>query len=117
MIREAFVDWKRTTESIIVAVKEKDEDKRDDVIGRVEQLLDVREQLQKDIQAPFTKEEEQFGKEIVRLERQMQTQLAQFFKGIQQAISVTQSKKTNMQSYINPYRNLQQDGAYYDTKQ
>lgn len=117
MIRQAFVDWKRATEKLIEILGEQQEEKRDRVIEQVEKLLDVREQLQKGIQAPFTKEEEVFGKEVVQLEQQLQKKLNHFFKMIQQDISVTQSKKTNMKSYVNPYRNLAQDGAYYDTKQ
>ncbi len=117
MIRREMIDWKRATESLLVTIEKQQADKRSEVIERVEKLLDVREQLQKNFQAPFTKEEEAFGKEIVQLEQQLQTKMKDFFEVIQQDISVTQSKKTNMKSYVNPYRNLAQDGAYYDTKQ
>lgn len=117
MIRQAMVDWKRATESLLVTLDEQQEEKRSEVIERVEKLLDVRDQLQKKIESPFTKEEEAFGKEIIQLEQQFQTKMKQFFHTIQQDISVAQSKKTHMKSYVNPYRNLPQDGAYYDTKQ
>lgn len=117
MIRQSMKDWKRATESLLQTLEEEQEDKRDKVIERVEKLLDVREQLQKDIQAPFTEAEEAFGKEIVQIEKQFQIKIERYFKMIQKDISVTQSKKENMKSYVNPYRNLAQDGAYYDTKQ
>lgn len=117
MIRQAMIDWKRATESLLAVLEEKREEERSQVIEQIEKLLDVRAQLQKNIEAPFTKEEEAFGKEIVQLEKQFQAKMSHFFKAIQQDISVAQSKKAHMQSYTNPYRNLAQDGAYYDTKQ
>lgn len=117
MIRQAMVDWKRATESLLLVLEERKEEQRSEVIEQINKLLDVREQLQKEIAPPFTKEEKTLGKEIVQLEKQFQAKMNHFFKAIQQDISVAQSKKTHMKSYVNPYRNLTQDGAYYDTKQ
>lgn len=117
MIRQELVDWKRATESLLLTIENVSEDKRDEVIERVEKLLDVREQLQKNIQPPFTKEEEAFGKEVIQLEKNFQQQLTDFFKSIREDISVTQSKKSNMTNYVNPYQNIARDGSYYDTKQ
>lgn len=117
MIRQELLVWKRATESLLLTIEEVHEDERDEAIERVEQLLDVRDQFQKNIQAPFTKEEEAFGKEVIQLEQQFQQQLQRFFKSIGEEISVTQSKKSNMQSYINPYQNVARDGSYYDAKQ
>lgn len=117
MIRQELVDWKRATESLVLTIENVPEDKRDETIERVEKLLDVREQLQKNIQPPFTKEEEAFGKEVIQLEKNFQQQLTDFFKSIREDISVTQSKKSNMTNYVNPYQNIARDGSYYDTKQ
>lgn len=117
MIRHELLVWKRATESLLSTIEKVHEDERDEAIKRVDQLLDVREQLQERIQAPFTKEEEAFGKEVIELEQSFQRQLKNFFRSIGEEISVSQSKKSNMQSYINPYQNVARDGSYYDTKQ
>lgn len=117
MIRKALVDWQRATESILSLSENVSEEKREAVIERIEKLLDVRDQLQPEIQAPFTKEEEAFGKELISLEDKLQKQLSLFTKGIRKDITISQSKKTNMKNYVNPYGNMPRDGAYYDTKQ
>ncbi|WP_082295086.1 hypothetical protein [Sporosarcina ureilytica] len=117
MIRKALIDWQRATDSLLSVSENVGDEKRDEAIERIEKLLDVRDQLQPEIKAPFTKEEEVLGKELTKLEAKLQTQLAIFTKGIRKDISVAQSKKTNMKNYVNPYGNMAQDGAYYDTKQ
>ncbi|MDS9470336.1 flagellar protein FliT [Sporosarcina pasteurii] len=117
MIRQALVNWHRATESLLSISGNVSDEKRDEAIKKIEKLLDVRDQLQPEIKAPFTKEEEALGKELTQLEVTLQAQLAIFIKGIRQDISVAQSKKTNMKNYVNPYGNMARDGAYYDTKQ
>lgn len=117
MIRQSLVEWKRATDMLLATLTMKEEEKRDEVIEQVEKLLDVREALQKEIEGPFTKEEEAFAKELLVTEQQFQQKISEYFKNIRNDISIAQSKKTNMKNYMDPYRNLAQDGAYYDTKQ
>lgn len=117
MIRDAFVNWKRATENLLMLTEEKDEEKRDETIAKINQLLELRDQLQTQIGAPFTKEEEVLGKELIDLETTLQKKLASYTESIRRDIAVSQSKKSNMKSYINPYQNMARDGAYYDTKQ
>lgn len=116
-MRQALIDWQRATKSLLMITENVTEDQRDEVIMKINQLLDVREALQPKIKAPFTKEEETYGQALMQLEADLQKQLAVFMKGIRQDISVTQSKKTHMKNYVNPYGNMAPDGAYYDTKQ
>lgn len=117
MMRDAFVNWRRATENLLVLMEEKDEEKRDEIIEKVDQLLTVRDQLQTEMAPPFTKEEEAFGKELIELETVLQTRLKTYTENIRREITVSQSKKSNMKSYVNPYQNIMRDGAYYDTKQ
>lgn len=117
MIRQAFVNWRKATEQLLLFLDEKSEEKRDEVIAKINQLLDVRDQLQKTMQAPFTEEEKDLGKELMDLETVLQKRLVEYTKNIRQEISVSQAKKSNMKNYVNPYQNLAKDGAYYDTKQ
>lgn len=117
MIREAFVNWKRATENLLMLTKEKDEEKRDETIEKINQLLDVRDQLQGQIQAPFTDEEKVFRQELITMEAKLQHELKNYMENIRQEISVSKSKGSHMKSYVNPYQSLARDGAYYDTKQ
>lgn len=116
-MRQALIDWQRATKSLLMITENVTEDQRDEVISKINQLLDVREALQPKIKAPFTKEEEAYGQSLMQLEADLQKRLAVFMKDIRQDITVTQSKKTHMKNYVNPYGNMTQDGAYYDTKQ
>ena len=117
MIRHALVEWRTATDKLLTVSKNVDEDTRDKTIERIEALLDIREKLQLKIIAPFTEEEEAFGKKLVELESSVQENLAIFTKQIRTDISDSQSKKVHMKSYVNPYSNVARGGTYYDTKQ
>lgn len=117
MIRPALVAWRDVTVKLSELTRKVAENERDETIAGIEALLDDREKLQSHITAPFTAEEEQFGKELVVLEAEVQKKLVLFTKLIRTEITDTQAKKENVKSYINPYSNIGNDGAYYDTKQ
>lgn len=117
MIRPALIAWRKATKSLLVTMENVTEETRDQAIESIDALLDVREKLQADIVAPFTSEEEAFGKELIILEADMQMKLAAFNKQIRSDISEAQSKKGHMKNYVNPYSNVARDGTYYDTKQ
>lgn len=117
MIRQALLTWQKVTGNLLATLEKVVEETRDESIEMINQLLDVRDKLQPGIGAPFTAEEEAFGKEIVVLEAELQKKLAFFTKQIQNDISEAQSKKGQVKNYVNPYGNIMRDGMYYDTKQ
>ena len=117
MIRPVLLEWRKATESLLLASTKMADETRDETIESIELLLDVREKLQTRISAPFTSEEEAFGKVLVALEQDLQEQLALFNKQIRADISGSQSKKDLMKNYSNPYSNVARDGTFYDTKQ
>lgn len=117
MSRPALQAWYEATKKLITLTNETVEETRDETIEAIEGLLDVREKIQHEIVAPFTAEEEAFGKQLVELEAALQKNLALFTKRIRTDISEAQSKKTHMKNYVNPYSNVARDGTYYDTKQ
>lgn len=116
MIRPALIAWRKATEGLLVAAGKTEEASRDQAIESIELLLDVRDKLQSKIVAPFTPEEEVYGKELIALETDLQKKLTSFNQQVYANISEAQSKKNHMKNYVNPYGNLVQDGAYYDTK-
>lgn len=118
MIRPAMIAWRDVTEKLLaLTIGEISEEQRDDMILGIEGFLDSRDKLQSHITAPFTLEEEAFGKELVAMETDVQLKLALFTKQIRVDISESQSKKDNMKNYLNPYSNVARDGTFYDTKQ
>lgn len=117
MIRHALMEWRTVTDKLLTVSKDVNEETRDETIAQIEALLDIREKLQLDIVAPFTEEEEAFGKQLVEIEASVQVNLALFTKRIRTDISDSQTKKVHMKSYVNPYSNVARDGTYYDTKQ
>ncbi|GKV65841.1 MULTISPECIES: hypothetical protein [unclassified Sporosarcina] len=117
MIRAAMAMWRDRSHQLIGLTKQVDEEEREKVIEQIEQLLDDRDKLQAHIVQPFTAEEEEAGRELVQLEKEVQANLARFMKDIRVNIVEAQAKKENMGSYVNPYGNINPDGAYYDTKQ
>jgi len=117
MIRPALTAWHDVTEKLLALTEEIAEDTRDETITSIEALLDDRDKLQPHITAPFTPEEEVFGKSLVAAEADVQKQLAQFTQLIRTEIVESQAKKDNMKNYLNPYSNVARDGTFYDTKQ
>lgn len=117
MIRPALETWRKASESLLIASEEVTAELRDETIEKIGRLLDIRDQLQTGITAPFTPEEEAYGKELVVLEQTVQLKLDAFNKRICTDISEAQLKKGNMKNYVNPYSNVARDGTYYDTKQ
>jgi len=117
MIRPALITWRKATESLLLETRKVAEETRDEAIQNIESLLDVRDLLQTKIMAPFTPEEEEYGKELVALEADLQKKLTLFNKSIRMDITEAQSKKDHMKNYVNPYSNVSRDGNYYDSKQ
>lgn len=117
MIRQELQQWYKATNRLHLLIAHVTEDNREETITQIHQLLTLRDQLQSAIRQPFTEEEQQFSQKVIQLEKTLQTALQSFFNTIRDNLQVTNSKRTHMKNYMNPYRNVVQDGAYYDTKQ
>lgn len=103
-----------TTELIQLIGKPQGE--REEKITRVEELLDQREALMKEIIPPYTPEEAELGKKLIQLNAKL-TQLLQAEKiSIQKDIKSLQAKKESNTKYVNPYQNLSTDGMFYDKR-
>lgn len=117
MIRPAMIRWQETVQELLSATSRTEEEQRDTVIEEINVLLDERDALQTEIDAPFTPEEEELGKALVALEKQVASALASYMKLIRSDITAAQSKKEHVKSYVNPYGKVARDGTFYDTKQ
>lgn len=117
MIRPAMIRWRETAQQLLSETSRTEEEHRDAVIDEINVLLDERDALQTEIVAPFTPEEEDLGKELVALEKQVAAALTTYTKLIRSDITAAQSKKEHVKSYVNPYGKVARDGTFYDTKQ
>ncbi|PIC62930.1 hypothetical protein CSV79_14320 [Sporosarcina sp. P13] len=117
MIRPAITAWRECSLQLIALTNEVEEAKRDEVIEQIEKVLDDRDKLQPQIAQPFSAAEQKAGQELMALEKEVQLNLTRFMNIIRTNISQSQAKKEHINSYTNPYSNMMQDGAYYDTKQ
>lgn len=117
MIRPAIFRWQEIAQRLLSATSRTEEEHRDAVIDEINELLDERDVLQTEIVFPFTAEEEELGKQLVALEKQVALELAAYMKLIRSDITAAQSKKEHVKSYVNPYGKVARDGTFYDTKQ
>ena len=116
MIRPSLSQWQMATLSLLNVLDQRAEELRDATIEHVEKLLTERELLQPSIQAPFSKEEHEFGKELILLEKELQIKLALLSKDIRLDISGHQKKMDSSNAYMDPYSQVFRDGTFYDKK-
>lgn len=116
MIRNSLPDWRTATQSLLKILDEREYAKRELVIKEVEKLLAHRDSLQSSIQPPFTKEEHEYGKELIILEKEFQLKMALFSKDIRLDITEHQRKKDSSNAYTDPYSQVFRDGTFYDKK-
>lgn len=116
MIRPSLSQWQTSTMSLLSALDQRSEDQRDSTIEHVETLLTERDQLQHSIQPPFSKEEHEFGKELILLEKELQIKMALLSKDIRLDISGHQKKMDSSNAYTDPYSQVFRDGTFYDKK-
>lgn len=114
MIRSSFSQWQIATMSMLTVLDQREEDQRDATIEHVEKSLTERDQLQPFIQPPFSKEEHEFGKELILLEKELQIKLALLSKDIRLDISGSQKKMDSSNAYTDPYSQVFRDGTFYD---
>lgn len=103
-----------TEEMITVASKS---GKRDEIIERLEQLLDEREKLMSMLQGPYSKEEQALGKKFVLRNQQLMELMNNVKLNIQRDLQQLEWKKKSAQQYANPYEATREvDGAFYDKR-
>ena len=92
-------------------------DERAIIITRVNELLEKREVILKKIKAPYSKEEEAIGGEVVKMDRQISAKMELIYEAIQQDLKKLKQQKNSNKTYINPYKDMKTvDGMYLDDK-
>lgn len=112
MVIRAFHDL--TAE--LLAVLEDRTTERDVKIERVTKLIDRRDGLLSQIKPPFTGEEQQLGRAVLLLNKQVNHLLKLQKQEIQRDIQEMNKKKKSSNKYTNPYESLSVDGVFYDKR-
>ena len=89
---------------------------RENAISKLDDIIGIREKLQKDIQPPFTEEEKQLGGECVKLNEKLTKLMAKRRVEVAQDIKLVREQKQHNQKYANPYEAVLTDGIYYDKR-
>jgi flagellar protein FliT len=89
---------------------------RDSYIDRVEGLLTQRQSMLLQVQPPFSAEEQQLGKEIVKMNKIIDEQLEKRKEEVSKDIRHLKQKEQQANKYVNPYENLSFDGTFYDKR-
>lgn len=94
----------------------KSDKERDEKIERLQELLNQRDHLIKNIKPPYSDEENEIGKKIVMLEPVLSKLLLNEKLSIQKDIKDVHMKKESTEKYVNPYDTFSIDGVFYDKK-
>lgn len=95
-----------------------DRQKRDQVILKVNELIEQRAIEMTNITPPYTEKEKEMGQEIVRLNDIIERNMNLLFDELKQEMKQLNKQKKSNRSYINPYGKITStDGMYLDSKQ
>jgi len=104
------------TENIIKITKSNSTN-RDEVIEKIEQLLDQRAEWLSKIKKPVSFEEKLAGNKLLLLDKEMTNHLKKVQLDIQKDINGLEQRKISAERYANPYTATEQlDGMFYDKR-
>ncbi len=108
---DVSVELKKLSESI-------NRTNRDEALPKVNELINERENLIKDIKGPYTDEEKLIGQKIVKINEEIQKSMEILLTNVKKDIVQLKKNKSSNLSYINPYGETETtDGVYLDSKQ
>ncbi|MFD1736753.1 flagellar protein [Bacillus salitolerans] len=94
-----------------------DEDSREPYIEQINDMLDKRDVIIKEVKAPSTDEERELGTEIQKLDHDIRIKLKTLFNQINMDLNKLKKQKNTHQKYTNPYAaTSNMDGTFFDKK-
>lgn len=92
-------------------------DDRNDVVNKVDQLLNEREVVISEIKPPYDEATIQLGKEVVQLDEQLKPKLDVLLLKIKSDMKNNKKQTRSTKQYLNPYQKLANyDGMFMDSK-
>lgn len=109
----------RVTKELKHILDEKvDPTNREEIINKVNELIEKRSIYIKKVKAPYTDEEKQIGAKIVELNNSIEEKMNLLFDDLKLEMKQIKSQRKSNRSYTNPYENIQLlDGVFMDSKQ
>jgi flagellar protein FliT len=104
------------TNDLLQHVQSINEENRENVISGIEKLLGKRQTILEQIKPPFSEEENKLGREIVKMNRTLDTKLTQINNEVKRDMNGLNKKKVSVKKYTNPYESLNFDGMFYDKR-
>jgi flagellar protein FliT len=92
------------------------QEQRDEVIEKIEQLLSERDVMFPLLKGPFSEEDKLIGKEIIELNSVIDEKLPLLKAEILKDINKVKKSKSSNEKYTNPYKNVSFDGMFFDKK-
>ncbi|SES71340.1 flagellar protein FliT [Salinibacillus kushneri] len=90
---------------------------QEDLLQSMTDFLNKRENIMNQVKPPYSDEEKQLGKEIVSMDREIETSIQKQFAQLKGSMKQIQTQKRNNQKYINPYQNVSTvDGMFFDKR-
>lgn len=91
---------------------------RDDVLLKMNQLIEARSIEMQKITPPYTEKEKEIGQKIVQLNHTIEQRMNLLFDELKQEMKQLNKQKKSNRSYINPYGKITStDGMYLDSRQ
>ena len=91
---------------------------REEIINRINDIVEQRGILMKEITPPYTEKEKQIGQKVVHLNKQIEQKMNTLFDALKHDMRQIRKQKESNRSYINPYGKIKStDGMFLDSKQ
>lgn len=91
---------------------------RQQVIDKINSLVEERGRYMKDLVPPYTESEKAMGEQLLVLNHHIQERLDELFEDLKKEMKQVKRQKKSNQSYTNPYENMKAiDGMFMDLKE
>lgn len=91
---------------------------RSDMINKVNELLEQRQEHLNYIHPPYTEKEKKVGKQIVLMNKHIHERMQFIFNDLKKDMQQIKQQRKSTNTYTNPYKSVQTiDGMFMDSKQ
>ena len=104
------------TKELLESAQSVNHENRDDLISKIEELLEKRQAILDQIRSPFSNEEFKLGQEMIKMNRILDEKLLFIRNNIKRDINGLNKKKVSVKKYTNPYESVNFDGMFYDKR-
>ncbi|MEH7384258.1 hypothetical protein V7147_02415 [Bacillus sp. JJ1521] len=105
------------TEKLLLHLEQQpDQEKREEYIEKIMELLEKRDLALTKIVQPSNLEDKRIGEKIVEMDKVIKQKLTVLFTEIKQDILTLNKSKEPQKKYRNPYESYNLDGSFFDKR-